>query len=147
MVFLGSLSHWNTILRQRPNLLADDFSVFLKNLEIILLHSCSYFLYSTRCNGRKTAPQHNTTTTMLDSRYGVLGVKRLTFSLPNIWLVTVAKQLNIFFFFEFHWTRIFLQGFSIVRVISSKLQLSFKLEEGLLYCMSYLFTHSDAKDA
>ena len=70
--------------------------VFLKNLEIILLlHYSIYFLESSRSSGSKTAPLHNTTSTMLDSRYGVLGVKGFTFSPLKISLLIVAKKLNV----------------------------------------------------
>ena len=42
-------------------------------------------------------PQYNTASTMLDSRFGVLGVKNFTFSLLNLLLLSVAKQLSFCF--------------------------------------------------
>ncbi|XP_061799066.1 uncharacterized protein [Nerophis lumbriciformis] len=44
--------------------------------------------------GSKTGPEHDTTTTMLDGRNGVPGIKGLTFSAPNILLGILAKKLN-----------------------------------------------------
>ena len=43
---------------------------------------------------QQNSPRHNTTSTMLNNRYGVLKVKSLTFSPPNILLLILAKQLN-----------------------------------------------------
>ena len=61
---------------------------------------------------------------MPDSRRGVLGVKGLTFSPPNILLLIVTKQLNV----RFMWPQSFPpEGFYFVPVISSKLQFSFKV--------------------
>ena len=61
---------------------------------------------------------------MPDSRCGVLGVKGLTSSPPNILLLIVTKQLNVCFM----WPQSFPpEGFHFVPVISSKLQSSFKV--------------------
>ena len=62
---------------------------------ILLLHYSIHFLWSIRSTGGKTAPQHNTTTTMLKSRCGVLGVEGLTSSPQNISLRIVVKQLIV----------------------------------------------------
>ena len=52
---------------------------------------------SSRSTGSKTAPHHNTSSTMLGSRWGVLAVKGLTFSPPDILLLIVANQLTFCF--------------------------------------------------
>ena len=104
----------------RPFQMADNFrfSEFGDNP----LHYSIYFLWSTRSTGSNTAPQQNTTSTILDSRYCVLGVKGLAFS-PL--LVIVAKHLN----FCCLWPQSFPpEGFFLlVHVISSKLPSSFKV--------------------
>ena len=71
--------------------------VFLENLEVIikfplLLHCSIYFLWSTRSTVSKRVWQFNSTTPMLDSRYGVLGVKSLTLYPPKHIVIIVAKQ-------------------------------------------------------
>ena len=103
-------------------------------LVYFLLHYSIYFVQSSRSTGSKSAPQYNTASTMPDSRYGVLGVKGLTFSFPNLLLLIVAKQLH----FLFHMIRVFLQKvFFFVHVISSRHWLSFKvprLDQGLFSC-------------
>ena len=86
-VCLGWLSCGNTQLHSRP--------------KSILLHYSIYFLYSTRSTGSKTAPQHNTNT-LLENRYGVPRVKRLTFLIPNIFLFNVAKQLTFYLIWHKH---------------------------------------------
>ena len=62
------------------------FWLTLSSEIILLLHYYIYFLWSSRSTGSRTAPQHNTSSTMLDSRYGVVGIKGPTFSPPNILL-------------------------------------------------------------
>ena len=81
--------------------------------------------------------QYNTTTTiMFDSRYGVLRLKGLPCSPPNILLVIGAKQLNLCSI----WSQSFPpKSFFFVHVISRKLQWSSKvlyLGQGLLSCTS-----------
>ena len=84
-------------------------------LVYFLLHYSIYFVQSSRSTGSKSAPQYNTASTMPDSRYGVLGVKGLTFSFPNLLLLIVAKQLH----FLFHMIRVFLQKVFFLSMLSA----------------------------
>lgn len=64
---------------------------------ILLLHYTIHFEQCTTSTGNKIASKYNAATTMLNSWCGVLGVECLTFTLPDIQLVIVAKQLNVCF--------------------------------------------------
>lgn len=61
------------------------------------LHCSIHFLYSTIPLGSKTGPEYNIITTILDIIHGVLRDQGSTFSLPNIPLAIVAKQVNFCF--------------------------------------------------
>ena len=107
---LGLFSCWNTQLHPRPSLLlmilgfSEEYG---DNPPSSLFHllPLKHWIHSER----KPVPQHNTTTTtMLHSGFGVLGVKGLTFSPPNMLLLIVAKQQQFCYiwpqrFFLFWW--------------------------------------------
>ena len=83
-----------------------------------------FHLLSSELHPLTTAPHHDTATTMPYRRYGVLGVKGLTFYPPNILLLIVAKQFFI-------WTQIY----SLQNTFSLSMWSVANCSQALRYCV------------
>lgn len=74
------------------------FQVELKNFEVVLLfHYSIWFMQHAGTTGRKTAPENDATTTMLDSWCSVLRLENLTFTppkVPDVCCAQIAQSLS-----------------------------------------------------